>query len=193
MKIIVGLGNPLEEYKNTRHNVGHMVIEKIAEERKIKLRKNLKLKAELSSFLYDKEEVVLAKSLVFMNESYITVEKLLSFYKIPLDNFLIVYDDMDLPLGKIKFTLKASSAGHKGIGSIINFLKNEEIPRLRVGISRPFSQSTVDYVLSEFSQEEKKVLKNVLKKCVRALLDWVKFGLNYVMQKYNRKDLYESL
>ena len=183
----MGLGNPLKEYENTRHNVGHMVIEKVAEERKVKLERNSKLKAELSSFLYDKEEVILAKTLVFMNESYITVEKLLSFYKIPLESLLVVYDDMDLPLGRIKFTLKGSSAGHKGIGSIIDFLGGT-VPRLRVGISRSSSQSAVDYVLSEFSQEEKKILENVLKKCVIALLDWVKFGLSYVMQKYNRKD-----
>jgi len=188
----VGLGNPLEEYKNTRHNVGHMVIEKVAEERRVKLKRRPKLKAKFASFLYDKEDVILAKTLVFMNESYITIEKLLSFYKIPLNDLLVVYDDMDLPLGRIKFTLKGSSAGHKGIGSIINFL-GKTIPRLRVGISRPSSRLAVDYVLSEFSQEEKKILENVLKKCVIALLDWVKFGLDYVMQKYNRKDFYESL
>jgi len=187
LKIIVGLGNPLKEYENTRHNVGHMVIEKVAEEKKVKLKRNSKLKAKIASFLYDKEDIILTKPLVFMNESYITVKKLLSFYKIPLNDLLVVYDDMDLPLGRVKFTLKGSSAGHKGIGSIINFL-GEEFPRLRVGISRPPSQLAVDYVLSEFSQEEKKFLENVLKRCVVALLDWVKFGLNYVMQKYNRKD-----
>jgi len=192
LKIIVGLGNPLREYRNTRHNVGHMVIEKVAEERKVKLRRSSRLKAKIASFSYDEEDVILAKTLVFMNESYITIEKLLSFYKIPLDNLLVVYDDMDLPLGRIKFTLKGSSAGHKGIGSIIDFL-GKTIPRLRVGISRPSSQPAVDYVLSEFSQEEKKELENVLKRCIIALLDWVKFGLSYVMQKYNRKDFYESL
>lgn len=189
----MGLGNPSEEYKDTRHNVGHMVVEKMAEEVKVKFGRVLKLKAKVASFSCDKEEVILAKPLVFMNESYITIGKLLSFYKIPLDNLLVVYDDMDLPLGRVKFTLKGSSAGHKGIGSIIDFLGREDIPRLRVGISRPFFQPAVDYVLSEFSPEEKKVLESVLRRCTKALLDWVKFGLNYVMQRYNRKDFYESL
>ncbi|OQX82168.1 MAG: aminoacyl-tRNA hydrolase [Candidatus Omnitrophica bacterium 4484_70.1] len=186
MKIILGLGNPTISYSKTRHNIGAMVVERIAYKEKLKFKKQKKMKAEIVNF--QDNDLILAKPLVFMNESYLTVEGLLSYYKIPLDSLLVVYDDMDIPFGRIRFSCRGSSAGHKGIGSIIDFLGRKDIIRLRVGISHPEGDNVVEYVLSEFSEEEKKELPSILELSAQACLDWAKFGLSYVMQRYNRRN-----
>ncbi|RKY39451.1 MAG: aminoacyl-tRNA hydrolase [Candidatus Omnitrophota bacterium] len=186
MKIILGLGNPTLSYSKTRHNIGAMVVGRIAYKKRLKFKKQKKMKAEIASF--QDNDLILAKPLVFMNESYLTVERLLSYYKTPLDSLLVVYDDMDIPLGRIKFSCRGSSAGHKGIGSIIDFLERKDIIRLRIGISHPEDDDVVGYVLSEFSEEEKEDLEDVLELSAQACLDWAKFGLSYVMQRYNRRN-----
>jgi PTH1 family peptidyl-tRNA hydrolase len=154
MKIIVGLGNPGSQYAKTRHNVGYLVLEEL---KKV-------------SFL---SNALLLKPETFMNESGKDVLKAVSFYKISLDDLLVIHDDMDLPLGKVKLQKNRSSAGHNGVQSIINSLDNKTFFRLRVGVSRPEkSVAAENYVLQNFSDEERPVLDKAIKEAVERAVTW---------------------
>jgi PTH1 family peptidyl-tRNA hydrolase len=183
LKIIFGLGNPGKKYKNNRHNIGYMVIERIAED--VRFKRSIKLKGYLGEKEIAGEKILLVKPTTFMNNSGICVKKIIDYYQIHLKDFLVIYDDVDLPLGKIRFRRKGSSGGHKGIKSIIEILGSEEINRLRIGIGKKRDEDLAEYVLSDFSPQEKEILKKVISDAVSASLDWVKFGADYVMQNYN--------
>jgi PTH1 family peptidyl-tRNA hydrolase len=183
LKIIFGLGNPGKKYKNTRHNVGYMVVEKIGEG--VRFKRSIKLEAYLGEKEVEGEKVLLVKPTTFMNNSGICVKKTIEYYQICFKDFLVIYDDVDLPLGKIRFRKKSSSGGHKGIKSIIEILGSEEINRLRIGIGKREGEDLVEYVLSEFSSQEKEILKRVILNAVSASLDWIRFGPEYVMRNYN--------
>jgi len=185
LKIIVGLGNPGKTYINNRHNIGFRVVDKIVEKENLKFKKSFKVKAMIAKASSGGEEILLAKPTTFMNNSGLSVKLLLSVYNLSRENFLIVYDDMDLPLGRMKFARRGSSAGHKGIASIIFALGNEEIPRLRIGISKPLWGEATDYVLSDFTFGELPVVEEVIEEAVQGCWEWAKFGINFVMQKYN--------
>lgn len=190
MKIIVGLGNPGKAYVNTRHNTGFMILDRISGEKKYKFRKSIKFKSLISRGDLNSgqaEGAWLIKPLTFMNRSGYAVKKIVDTYKVPKDNILVVYDDLDLSLGRIKFAGRGSSAGHKGMDSIIDLLGTDEIPRLKVGISRPPDENAVDYVLSEFFPEEKGVFNQVVNIAVQACADWEVKGLGYARQEYNCK------
>jgi PTH1 family peptidyl-tRNA hydrolase len=128
---------------------------------------------------------MLVKPITFMNNCGQAAKLLLDTYKLPLDNLLVVYDDMDLSLGRIKFTKRGSSGGHRGMASIIEELGTQEINRLRIGISKPLRCDPVDYVLSPFREEEKEVLNDTLERAASACCDWLNYGSDFVMQKYN--------
>lgn len=187
MKIIVGLGNPGKKYVHTRHNVGFMLLDTLSKEEQLIFKKSFKMKALLARKSY-KEEVLFVKPTTFMNNSGEVIQRLLTFYKTPLENFLIVHDDMDLELGRMKFVRKGSSAGHKGVVSIIETAGTEKINRLRIGISK-HTKDAVEYVLTDFLEEERKIIPRVLKKAACACKRWISHGSDYVMQTYNIKEV----
>lgn len=162
-----------------------MLLDRIAREEQTTFRKSFKA----ASFLArtgEKNGILLVKPRTYMNNSGQAISWLVRTYKVPREDILIVHDDLDLDLGRIKFSRKGSSAGHRGMESIIRVLGSEAISRLRIGISRPV-EDAVDHVLSEFTAEEKKIIDNIMGQMILACKDWVDMGIDPVMQKYNSK------
>ncbi len=174
MKIIVGLGNPDKKYSENRHNIGAKVIERLAAEYSIKLRRSIRQKAWLGELQTEADNFLLVKPRTYMNNSGLCVGKIFARYKVSLQDLLIVYDDADLQLGTLRIKKSGSSGGHRGIGSIMAVLGREEINRLKVGIGRSTGSDLADYVLSDFSQEEKKYLEKVIGEAAKISLDWFK-------------------
>lgn len=184
IRAIVGLGNPGEEYKDTRHNVGFMVIDKLRE----KLNCGKRQERCFSHIYTCKDyEVVLAKPQTYMNLSGNAVLNILKDYKLSSQEILVVYDDLDLPLGTVKLRKQGSSGGHRGLKSIIEKIKTEDFPRLRIGIGRPQSKEDVaDYVLSPFDSSEKLLLERVLNHCNDCILNVLKYGIDKSMNFCNK-------
>lgn len=185
MWLFLGLGNPGRSYKFTRHNAGFLLVEKLSEEWSIPLEKSSHLslwgKGEK-----DGEEIILAKPLTYMNRSGEAVASLSTDFKILPSNCLVICDDLDLPLGTIRLRKKGGSGGHKGLQSIIDLLKTEEFPRLRLGIGRPEERGEEDkYVLSPFKEEEWGVFVEVLERGKMALETVLSSSLEEAMSKFN--------
>lgn len=180
MKLIVGLGNPGNEYEKTRHNVGFMALDLYLGE--------VSYKEKFSSLYSEKvingEKVIFMKPLTFMNNSGDAIRKIVDYFKIDLRDILIIYDDMDFELGTYKLKSNGSSGGHNGIKSIIKSLGTEEIKRLRIGISKN-NVNSVDYVLGKFSKEEFEKLNKVYKIVNNIIEDFVKIDFEKLMSKYN--------
>ena len=187
VKIIFGLGNPGRQYNNNRHNVGYKVLESLASSQNLEFKRSFRT----SSYIAKKKDpggwVFLVKPRTFMNNSGSCAKKILNKYKVNLAEILVVYDDTDLPLGKIRFRARGSCAGHRGMTSIVSALASEEVNRLKVGIGSPQNQQLSDYVLSDFSKMEAKVLNSVVSEAVAASWDWANKGIDFSMQKYNRR------
>ncbi len=185
--LIVGLGNPGREYRGNRHNVGFMVLDQLAEKLETSFSK-LKMNALTTAVRYGNQRLILVKPQTFMNLSGQAVSSLLRFYKLPLENLLVVYDDVDLPFETLRLRPDGGDAGQKGVRSIIQQLGTDEFPRLRVGIDRPPGRTPVsDYVLQDFSKTEKDTLAFVLDQAVLAALHFVDHGLNSAMTRYNQQ------
>ncbi len=187
MKIIFGLGNPGRQYKNNRHNVGYQVLESLVSDQGLKFKKSFRISAYIAKKKDAEEWIFLVKPRTFMNNSGLCVKKVLNKYKVNLSDVLIIYDDIDLPLGKIRFRTGGSCAGHRGMVSIVSALENEKVNRLRVGIGSSQGRELSDYVLSDFSKEEREILDSTIREAVSASLDWVNEGIDFSMQKYNRQ------
>lgn len=183
--ILAGLGNPGRDYRENRHNVGFMTIDKVGLEFGIRLGK-FQSRAITGSGLWEGHKIILAKPQTFMNLSGEAVAALVRFYKIPLDHLLVIHDDLDLPFGTFRMRPSGGSAGQKGVGSIIERLGTPDFPRLRIGIGRPGGQmSAADYVLQDFSNTEKKELDGTLENCLEAVKYFVSNGLEAAMNKFN--------
>lgn len=183
--LIAGLGNPGREYRNTRHNIGFMVIDSLVAEFKARLTR-VQFKAMVGAADLDDAHIILAKPQTYMNLSGTAVSSLVRFYKIPLDHVIIVHDDIDLPLGSLRIRPGGGSGGQKGVASTIEKLGTQDFPRMRLGINRPsLSQDAAGYVLQEFSQSDEIVLKDVLSAAVAATKTFLKDGLEAAMTRYN--------
>ena len=183
--LIIGLGNPGREYRETRHNVGFMLLDRITSKLNVRFSR-MQSKALVASANYQERRIILAKPQTFMNLSGQSVQGLLHFYKLPLENLLIAHDDLDLPLGTIRIRPDGRSAGQKGMTSTIDRLGTDEFPRLRLGIGRPPGQMQApDYVLQDFSESEIPIIAETLNRSVEAVLVWVTDGLDMAMNKYN--------
>jgi PTH1 family peptidyl-tRNA hydrolase len=183
--MIAGLGNPGREYKQNRHNVGFMLVDRLAARLGVAFSR-LEMQALVTRGESDGRRIVLAKPQTFMNLSGKAVSALLRYYKIPLENLLVAYDDVDLPLGVIRLRPKGGSGGHKGLASIIEQLGTNAFPRLRVGIDRPPGRmDAAAYVLRDFSPGETPVLQEILDLGVEAALTFVTDGLETAMNQYN--------
>ena len=169
MFLISGLGNPGPRYELTRHNAGFLVLEKIADKNKIKLSQN-KYRSLYGKGEIDGLPVILAKPMTYMNESGKAVKALISAFNLSLEQILVIHDDIDLPLGKIKTKLKGGDGGQLGIRSTIETLQTREFFRLRLGVGRPeHREDIVDYVLSPFSEEESGLLDEVIDTAVHTI------------------------
>jgi PTH1 family peptidyl-tRNA hydrolase len=190
MKLIVGLGNPGKEYAANRHNIGFLCLNYIAKSHRINLDKK-QAKARIGTGTIAGNEVVLARPQTYMNLSGISVSQLILKYKIALDDLIVVHDDLDLPLGKIRIRKGSGPAGHNGIKSIIASVGTQDFIRVRVGISRPQTEednkleSIVDYVLGDFSEEEMKIVDETVRRVNDAVITLITEGLNAAMNKFN--------
>lgn len=187
MIIIIGLGNPGKKYQDTPHNIGFEVVDTFAEENNFPaFKSSKKFSAEISEAVLDNEKVLLVKPQTFMNNSGNTARSLIDFYKTPTSSLMVVHDDIDLVQGRIKIIKNVSSAGHKGIESIIN-KTGKEFWRFRVGI-QPTSSKPKDaerFVLKKFSSKEKRTMNEVIKKTIEALKTTIEKSPEMAMNKYN--------
>jgi len=185
MFLIVGLGNPGPKYKNNRHNIGFMVVDELIND----LNPTQVNKKEFKGELYKSTQFLLLKPQTFMNLSGESVIAVKNFYKIDNSNIIVIHDDLDLPFGAIRFKIGGSSSGHNGLKSIDKFIGNDYI-RVRIGIGRPKDKSkVVSFVLSDFSEEEKIYLKELIKKAAIATLELTKTSLDEVRSRFTQKGI----
>ena len=187
MKLIVGLGNPGRNYASNRHNIGFVCLNYFARSHAIKFDRKLG-RARIGMGRVARNEVVLAKPQTYVNLSGESVSQLVKRLNISLDDLIIIHDDLDLPLGKLRISSGSRSGGHKGIESIIKELGSQDFIRLRVGIGRPAEASEdeiIAYVLSDFTAEQKQAIAPIIPKVSEALLCLLTDGLTVAMNKYN--------
>lgn len=183
MKVVVGLGNPGNEYHETRHNIGFMAVDALAKELNISLDKN-KFKGQIGEGFLNGEKIILVKPMTYMNLSGETVGPLLSWYKLDRADLLVVYDDMDLSLGQLRIRRKGSSGGHNGMKSIIAHLNTEDFSRLKIGIGSP-RFNVINYVLGKFEKDEKQIVEEAINRAVEAAKVFLTKGVQEAMNKYN--------
>ncbi|MFC6207940.1 MULTISPECIES: aminoacyl-tRNA hydrolase [Levilactobacillus] len=185
MKMIVGLGNIGPQYDGTRHNTGFMVVDAFAKEHGIDLTTR-KMDAKYGTGIVNGEKVLVVKPTTFMNESGRAVHPLMQYFKIDLDDIMVVHDDMDLPVGRIRLRNHGSAGGHNGIKSIIAHVSDQKFKRLRVGIEHPQQHSVVDYVLGKFTKDQAPLFNQATDQAVAALDDWLS-GTEFtqLMNQYN--------
>lgn len=185
MKLIVGLGNPESDYSKTRHNMGFNVINSLANDYKIDITKK-KFQAEYGSGTIENEKIMLIKPQTFMNLSGQSVIQFVNFYKIDLEDLIIIYDDMDIDISKIRIRKSGSSGSHNGMKSIISSLNNENFPRIRVGIGKPkYDNDAINYVIGAIPEEEIKELEKGVIKAKEAVIEMIKNGIDSAMNKFN--------
>ncbi len=187
--LLIGLGNPGREYRENRHNIGFMMIDRLAADLGVKLTR-VQNRALTGSGMLGQAKVILAKPQTYMNLSGESASGLMRFYKVPAEHLMVVYDDIDLPFGVLRMRPGGGSAGQKGIQSIIERIGSQEFPRLRFGIGRPAgSKGGAGYVLKDFSGEEQKEMPFMLDAAVAALRLFVTDGLDAAMNRYNGSQL----
>lgn len=188
MKLIAGLGNPGREYAATRHNIGFMVIDRLAHKLGLKVDKK-KFQALFGQGQLSSERVLLAKPQTYMNLSGDAVAALLRWHKLGPADLIVVFDDMDLPPGKLRIRPEGGSGGHKGMESIIRSLGTENFPRLRIGVGKPEHPDFdgAHYVLSRLTEEDARTFEDSVKLAVDAIHCIVGEGLERAMNEYNRK------
>ena len=185
--LIAGLGNPGKQYTDTRHNIGFVVVDHLAQRLGVEFSR-MQSNAMVTKARYLDHRLILAKPRTFMNNSGQAVGALVRFYKVPLENVLVVYDDADLDFEMLRIRQEGSSSGQKGMNSVINSLGTDKIPRLRVGIGRPPGRMpTPDYVLRPFSSDEQEVLPFIIDRAVDAVLEFIEHDILSAMNKYNQK------
>tara|TARA_B000000441_G_scaffold121141_1_gene96066 strand:+ start:1092 stop:1667 length:576 start_codon:yes stop_codon:yes gene_type:complete len=185
--LIAGLGNPGDKYKNNRHNIGFQIIDTyltyFSQNKLID-----KFDSEYTSINFKENKLHIIKPKTFMNESGIAVNKCINFFKIPLENLIVIYDEMDLSPGNIKIKFGGGSAGHNGIKSIINCLGSEKFTRVRIGIGKPVNKEKISsYVLSNFTNDELNLFNEIKTNIKYIIEDLVLEGLPFAMNKFNSK------
>ena len=183
--LLIGLGNPGREYRDNRHNFGFMLIDRLIVHLNARGMK-LQSKAIVTTATYEDRKLILAKPQTYMNLSGQSIQGLTHFYKVPVENILVAFDDLDLPFGTIRLRPGGGAGGQKGLASAIEQLGTKDVARLRLGIGRPPGRMDPSaYVLQDFSREEMKFLSEIVDRAADAALEFVKNGLNAAMNKYN--------
>ena len=187
MILVAGLGNPGKKYSNTKHNVGFLVVEEIGKRVGIELNKN-KFRGTFGEGRSGEDKLILLKPETYMNLSGESVSSARNFYDIPAENIIVVYDEMDLPLGSVRIKSGGGSAGHKGIKSIISSLGTDGFNRVRVGIGKPLKESGASHVLSGFSKAEADMIQDSINRAADAVLAIISEGIERAMNEYNTKN-----
>lgn len=184
--IIVGLGNPGKKYENTRHNMGFIAVDLIAEEYGIKVDK-IKFKALVGEGRIAGQKVVLVKPQTFMNLSGQSVTEIMNFYKEDIENLIVIYDDIDIPTGSIRLRKKGSAGTHNGMRNIVYLLGDDGFPRIRVGIGSETKVDLINYVVGGVSKKEKDLLEDALTRAAKAAVCIIEKGIDKAMNEYNIK------
>ena len=185
MKLIVGLGNPGKEYTKTRHNVGFMCIDEIAKHFNISIDSN-KFSGLYGELIYNGEKVLLLKPQKYMNLSGEVIRDFVNYFKIDMNDILIISDDLDTEVGTYRLRYKGSSGGHNGLKNIELLLGTQDYKRIKIGISNNKNMDTKDYVLGKFSKEELDLIDSIVKKTPTIIEDYFKLPFDNVMNKYNQ-------
>lgn len=185
MYIIAGLGNPGKEYAGTRHNVGFDAIDCLVEKYNVNLNK-LKFNSVYGEININGEKVMLVKPVTYMNRSGIAIDEIMKFYKIPVENLIVIYDDIDIPVGTLRIRPNGSPGTHNGMKSIIQHV-GTNFPRIRIGIGRNPQMDLADYVLQRFSKDDAEKIHPIMEKAVEAAIEIIKSNVDTAMQKYNIK------
>jgi PTH1 family peptidyl-tRNA hydrolase len=191
MYIIAGLGNPGKEYAGTRHNIGFDTVERIAEKYKASFNKT-KFNSVYGEININGEKVMLVKPVTFMNRSGLAISEMMNFYKIPVENLIVIYDDIDIPVGTLRVRPHGSSGTHNGMRSIISQLGSDKFPRIRVGIGRNPEMDLADYVLQRFGRDDREKIDSIIESASDAAVEIITKGLNSAMQNYNIKTIGEQ-
>ena len=184
MKLIVGLGNPGKKYEGTRHNMGFMAVDLLSDQARIDVDKEVFHGLMGRGKIFD-EDVILFKPTTFMNLSGTAVQEVVRYFKIALEDVVVVFDDMALEPGKIRLRKEGSSGGHKGMQNIIDCLSTDQIKRIRIGIGEPGEWGNVDFVLSKPLKDEKPLIDEAIENAVGALKEMLKSDFDRAMNKYN--------
>lgn len=186
MYLVVGLGNPGKQYEQTRHNVGFIAIDELAKELSITVDK-LKFKSMIGEGRIGTEKIILAKPQTFMNLSGQAVVELMNYYKVDISNLIVIYDDIDLDVGKIRIRKSGSSGTHNGMRNIIYLLGKQDFPRIRIGVSKPRNgQDLATFVLSKFDKTEVELVVEAIKKSAKAVIETAETNLDKAMNMYNK-------
>ncbi len=186
MYIIVGLGNPGKQYENTKHNVGFLTIDILAEKLGVRVSK-IKHKALMGEGLIGGEKVILVKPQTYMNLSGESVREIISFYKADTEKMIVIYDDIDLPMGALRIRKKGSAGTHNGMRSIIYQISSEDFPRIRVGIGGEHKGSLADYVISGFREEDRKTMEEAILRAADSVICTIEKGIDIAMREYNSR------
>ena len=184
MKLIVGLGNPGKEYKNTRHNVGFDVVDEYLKKHNQNVNKS-KFEGMYSELIINGEKVIFLKPQKYMNLSGESVRQVMDFFKINQEDILVIYDDLDMPVGKLRLRQSGSAGGHNGIKNIILHTGSQNFNRIRVGIDRSKYIKVVDYVLSRFTKDEQDAINQGIENASDAVVDYLDHGFNHAMNRFN--------
>lgn len=187
VKMIVGLGNPGSKYEKTKHNIGFMAIDKIVNNLDVTFTEDKNFKAQIGSTFINHEKVYFVKPTTFMNNSGIAVKALLTYYNISVEDLIVIYDDLDMEVGKLRLRSKGSAGGHNGIKSIIAHIGTQEFNRIKVGIGRPLKGMTViNHVMGQFNTEDNIVISLTLDRVVNAVNFYLQENdFEKTMQKFN--------
>jgi PTH1 family peptidyl-tRNA hydrolase len=183
MKVVAGLGNPGSRYAGTRHNVGFAVVDLLAESPRAGQFQS-RFQAQVVEWLEELHKVLLVKPETFMNLSGRCVRQVVDFYQVPLTDLLVVCDDINLPLGKLRFRARGTHGGHNGLRDIQNHLGTTEYPRLRIGVGSP-DEDAVDHVLSRFRPTERPIIDEAVQVAAQAVGVWIHEGIEACMNRYN--------
>lgn len=173
MKMVVGLGNPGKKYQATKHNIGFITLDELAYQQKISFNQS-KFEADIAEGRFNNEKVLFVKPQTYMNDSGRSVRPLMDYYNVDAADLLVIYDDLDLPVGKVRLRQKGSAGGHNGIKSIIQHIGTQDFNRIRIGIDRPFpKQTVVQHVLSPFAKNVYDDMLDAVKRSAAATTDWL--------------------
>lgn len=181
MKLIIGLGNPGREYESTRHNIGFMVLDNYLGN----VTWQQKFNAQYTTSIINNEKVYFIKPQTYMNLSGNSILEFVNFFKIEIEDVLVIHDDLDLPIGKFRIKTNSSHGGHNGVKSIIERLGTNSFARLKIGISHNLDYDTKDYVLGHFTNEEKDILTNLYPTLTKIINSFINNNIEKVMNDYN--------
>ncbi len=183
--LIIGLGNPGDSYRQTRHNVGFRLVQSFVDQHRMSFKHTSHLLGDLAQGSVHEKKVLALLPTTFMNSSGESVRRCVDYFKLPLDHLIVVCDDVALPMGTMRLRSKGSSGGHNGLKSIEDYLHTEYYARLRIGVGAPEAEKLADYVLGRFSQDESKMIESMTLKVIEVLNLWVGVGIAAAMQTAN--------